>query len=169
VLVRWARYSNCLLDEAVWVARYVKDHYPAEKFEETFLGLVSGYWSRGIDISTPRGIIKALESVFSPGSLEHIMEGSIQSENKERVVETTLSIGAFGAPWISAINTNGERRDWFGNDRWHQIFHHIGIPFTPITIIQSDMGEQIYSIYYADQIIRLLIPGLRQFCVTKRY
>jgi glutathione S-transferase kappa 1 len=45
-----------------------------------------------------------------------------------------MRVGAFGAPWISAINAEGERRDWFGNDRWHQIFHHLGVPFTPLSI-----------------------------------
>lgn len=96
--------------------------------------MVSGYWSKGIDISSTGGIAKALEGVFSPDDLEHIMKGSVEAENKKRVVDTTMRVGAFGAPWISAINAEGERRDWFGNDRWHQIFHHLGVPFTPLSI-----------------------------------
>jgi glutathione S-transferase kappa 1 len=130
-----------LFDEAVRVARYVKDHYSADKFEETFLGLVSGYWSKGVDISTSEGIIEALEGVFPKEDLRHVMERSVKSENKKRVVDTTMSVGAFGAPWITAINENGERRDWFGNDRWHQVFHHLGVPFTPITIKQPSRGK----------------------------
>jgi len=126
---------------AVRVARYVKDHYSAEQFEETFLGLVSGYWSKGIDISTTGGIVKSLEGVFSADDLKHIMDGSVEAENKKRVVDTTMSVGAFGAPWISAINAEGERRDWFGNDRWHQIFHHLRVPFAPLTIIQAGLEK----------------------------
>jgi glutathione S-transferase kappa 1 len=103
--------------------------------------LVSGYWSKGIDISTSEGIINALQSVFSAEDLKHIMNGSVEPENKKRVVGTTMSVGAFGAPWISAINANGERRDWFGNDRWHQVFHHLGVSFTPLTILPSDMKK----------------------------
>ena len=119
------------------MARYVKDHFSAVKFEETFLGLVSGYWSKGIDISRPEGIIQALQGVFSQEELTQIMKESVEPKNKKRVVDTTMSVGAFGAPWISAINASGERRDWFGNDRWHQIFHHLGVPFTPLTITSS--------------------------------
>jgi len=116
------------------LARYVKDHYPAEKFEETFLGLVSGYWSKSINISTPEGILKALDGVFPAEDLKEIMRKALTSENKKRVVDTTMSVGAFGAPWITAINMDGERRDWFGNDRWNQVFHHLKVPFTPVTI-----------------------------------
>jgi len=118
----------------VRVARYVKDHYPSEVFDETFFGLASGYWSKGIDISTREGVLEALVGVFSGGDLKEIVEKSLASENKQRVVDTTMSIGAFGAPWITVINKNGERRDWFGNDRWHQIFSFLEVPFTPITI-----------------------------------
>jgi glutathione S-transferase kappa 1 len=83
----------------------------------------------------------ALQGVFSKEDMRHIIEGSVKSENKKRVVDTTMSVGAFGAPWITAINENGERRDWFGNDRWHQVFHHLGVPFTPITIKQPSRGK----------------------------
>lgn len=126
--------SKGLRDKAVRVARYVKDHHSSDKFEETFLALVSGYWSKGIDISTSVGIVKALEAVFSPEELEHVMQESVQSANKKRVIDTTMAVGAFGAPWITAINAHGEKRDWFGNDRWHQVFHHLGSPFTHLAI-----------------------------------
>jgi glutathione S-transferase kappa 1 len=87
-----------------------------------------------MDISSIDGIMKALEGVFSVEDLKQIMKGSVEAENKKRVVDTTMSVGAFGAPWITAINAGGDRRDWFGNDRWHQIFHHLGVPFTPLSI-----------------------------------
>ncbi|KAJ8116856.1 hypothetical protein OPT61_g1803 [Boeremia exigua] len=119
----------------VRVARYVKDKYPAEKFEKTFLGLVSGYWSKGIDISKPEGLVKALDGVFSAGEMEEVIKNSLTPENKKRVVDTTMGVGAFGAPWIVAVNSKGERRDWFGNDRWNQVFYHLGVPFTPVTIL----------------------------------
>jgi glutathione S-transferase kappa 1 len=83
----------------------------------------------------------ALEGVFSKEDLEHIVDGSMKSENKKRVVDTTMSVRAFGAPWITATNKDGERKDWFGNDRWHQVFHHLGVPYTPITIKQASIGK----------------------------
>ena len=75
-----------------------------------------------------------MQDVFSAEDLEHIMQGSAEPENKKRVINTTMAVGAFGAPWITAINANGEKRDWFGNDRWHQVFHHLGVPFTHLAI-----------------------------------
>lgn len=119
------------------MARYVKDHYSAEKFEETFLGLVSGYWGRNINVSKPEGVLNALDGVFPAHEIEEIMKKALSPENKKRVVDTTMAVGAFGAPWITAINRNGEKRDWFGNDRWDQVFHHLRIPYTPVTILPS--------------------------------
>ncbi|KAJ4982801.1 dsba family oxidoreductase [Stagonosporopsis vannaccii] len=118
----------------VRVARYVKDHFSAEQFEATFFGLVAGYWQNGIDISKPEGLSRALDGVFPSEDLESIMKNALTPENKKRVIDTTMSVGAFGAPWITAVNKDGKRRDWFGNDRWDQIFHHLEVPFSPLTI-----------------------------------
>ncbi|KAH8744386.1 glutathione S-transferase [Diaporthe sp. PMI_573] len=119
----------------VRVATWVKDHYPAEKFDQTFPALSVAYWSRGINISTPEGILQALEGVFSPKEINEIMKLAVSPENKKRVVDVTMSTGAFGAPWIVAVNADGLRKDWFGNDRWDQIFYHLGVPFTPVRIV----------------------------------
>ena len=100
--------------------------------------MVSGYWSKGIDISTIEGIRKALDGVFLTEDLERIMHGSVESGNKKRVIETTMAVGAFGAPWITAINAKGQKRDWFGNDRWHQVLQHLDIPFTHLAITRSN-------------------------------
>ena len=58
------------------------------------------------------------------------MKEAVAPENKQRVIELTKSAGAFGAPWIQAVNSKGHRRDWFGNDRWDQVFYHLEVPFT---------------------------------------
>jgi glutathione S-transferase kappa 1 len=42
---------------------------------------------------------------------------------------------AFGAPWIVVVNGNGERREYFGNDRWDHVFEHLGVPYTPVRIL----------------------------------
>ncbi len=117
------------------VATWVKDHYPSDKFDDTFEALVSGYWGKGINISTTEGIIKALNGIFPPPELEKILKNAVTPENKKRVVDQTLSAGAFGAPWIVAINSNGEKKDWFGNDRWDQVFAHLDVPYKPVSII----------------------------------
>jgi glutathione S-transferase kappa 1 len=62
----------------------------------------------------------------------------VTPENKRRVVELTMSAGAFGAPWIVAVNGRGESKSWFGNDRWDQVFEHLGVPYTPVRIVPLD-------------------------------
>ncbi|KFY08337.1 hypothetical protein V492_06329 [Pseudogymnoascus sp. VKM F-4246] len=119
----------------VRVATWIKDHYEAEKFEATFEALVSGYWSKGTNVSTTEGIIKALHGIFSEAELEEILKNAVSPENKKRVIDQTLSTGAFGAPWIIAVNSAGERKDWFGNDRWDQVLAHLEVPYKPVSII----------------------------------
>ncbi|PSN66242.1 glutathione S-transferase [Corynespora cassiicola Philippines] len=122
----------------VRVATWIKDHYAAEKFEQTFLALVSGYWSKGIDISKPDGVIQALGHLFSAEEIRDIMKQAMAPENKKRVIDLTMSAGAFGAPWIVALNKQGEKRSWFGNDRWEQIFFHLGVPYSPLRIVPPE-------------------------------
>jgi glutathione S-transferase kappa 1 len=63
------------------------------------------------------------------------LKNAVTSENKQRVVDQTMGAGAFGAPWIVAVNSDGERKAWFGNDRWDQVFAHLGVPYKPVSII----------------------------------
>lgn len=103
--------------------------------------MVSAYWSKGINVSTPEGILKALDGVFSPQEIKEIMQKALTPENKKRVIDLTMSAGAFGAPWIVAVNADGERRDWFGNDRWDQVFYHLKVPYTPVSIIPPEKAK----------------------------
>lgn len=66
------------------------------------------------------------------------MKNAVSPENKQRVIELTMSAKAFGAPWIVAVNSKGERKDWFGNDRWDQVLYHLGVPYTPVQIIPPE-------------------------------
>lgn len=123
------------------VATWIKDHYPPDKFEATFPALASGYWSKGINISTPEGILEALRGIFLPAELTEIMKNAVTPENKKRVVELTMGAGAFGAPWIVAVDGDGERKAWFGNDRWDQVFEHLGVPYTPVRIVPLEESK----------------------------
>lgn len=76
-----------------------------------------------------------MKGIFPDDEIKDIMKKALSPENKKKVVDVTMSAGAFGAPWIVATNSNGERKDWFGNDRWDQVFYHLQVPFTPVSII----------------------------------
>jgi 2-hydroxychromene-2-carboxylate isomerase len=86
-------------------------------------------------VSTSEGVVKALEGIFERAELEEILKSAVTPENKKRVVEQTMGAGAFGAPWIVAVNSEGERKAWFGNDRWDQVFAHLGVPYKPVSIV----------------------------------
>ena len=70
-----------------------------------------------------------------------MMQKAIGPENKQRVIELTKSAGAFGAPWIQAVDSQGHRRDWFGNDRWDQVLYHLEVPFTTTRIFPPEEPE----------------------------
>lgn len=63
------------------------------------------------------------------------MEKAVSPENKKVVIERTKESGAFGAPWIVAVNGDGERKMWFGNDRWDQVLWHLGVPFRGVEVL----------------------------------
>lgn len=63
------------------------------------------------------------------------MQKALEPGNKKRVIDITKSSSAFGAPWIVAINQHGEKRSWFGNDRWDQVLWHLGLPFERVSIL----------------------------------
>jgi len=125
----------------VRVATWIRDHYPSEKFEATFSALAAGYWSKGIDISKPEGVSEVLSVIFPAEELNDIIHKAVTPENKKRVVELTKGVKAFGAPWIVAVNRNGEIREYFGNDRWDHVFDHLGVPYTPVRIIDSGRAK----------------------------
>lgn len=121
--------------QPVRVATWIKDHYDEKRFEATFEALVSGYWGKGINVAKTEGIIEVLKEIFSEAELEEILKNAVSPENKKRVIEQTASAGAFGAPWTIAVNSQGERKDWWGNDRWDQVFAHLEVPYKPVSII----------------------------------
>ena len=76
-------------------------------------------------------------NLFSTSEIESIMKGAIEPENKKAVIDTTKESGAFGAPWIVGVDSEGLKRSWFGNDRWDQVFWHLGVPFEGVKVLES--------------------------------
>jgi glutathione S-transferase kappa 1 len=56
------------------VATWVKDRYPSDIFESVFQGSASGYWSRGIDISTLEAIVQVIPDLVPPKEIEEMMD-----------------------------------------------------------------------------------------------
>lgn len=92
-------------------------------------------------MSTPEGIHKTLDPIFGAQEVDEIMRKALSAENKRRVIEITRGAGAFGAPWIVAVNKKGEQRSWFGNDRWDQVFYHLEVPFTRVGVLSAENAK----------------------------
>ncbi|KAJ5032352.1 uncharacterized protein L3040_008958 [Drepanopeziza brunnea f. sp. 'multigermtubi'] len=119
----------------VRVATYIKSQHSAARFEASFLALAAGYWSKGINISKPEGIIQALSGIFSEEEVREIMQGAVSPANKKLVLDRTRESQAFGAPWIVGVNSEGEKKMWFGSDRWDQVFYHLGVPYKGLEVL----------------------------------
>ena len=86
-------------------------------------------------------MITALNDIFPESEIKDIMEKAVGAENKKVVIERTKESQAFGAPWIVAVNGKGEKRMWFGNDRWDQVFDHLEVPYKPVSIIPPSSSK----------------------------
>lgn len=85
-------------------------------------------------------MLQALSGIFPDQEIEEIMKKALEPENKRRVIEITKESGAFGAPWIVCVDEKGEKREWFGNDRWDQVFWHLGVPFEGVKVLPPGAG-----------------------------
>ena len=113
------------------------------------MALWEAFWGKGINTSTPQGTTQALHQIFTEDDLKHVLEGALTKENKQRVLEVTnhvMNQGAFGAPWFTVINAKGETAQIWGNDRWDHVFHHLKIPYQPLTILAPPSTEKASKI-----------------------
>ncbi|KAF2179946.1 hypothetical protein K469DRAFT_593969, partial [Zopfia rhizophila CBS 207.26] len=77
----------------------------------------------------------ALDGVFSSQEIKKIMKKATTPLNKKRVVDITIGVGAFSAPWIIAVNKYSKRKDWFGNNYRDQVFYYLEVPYRPLHIV----------------------------------
>lgn len=99
---------------------YVKETYPKEKFEIAFKELWIGMWELNLDLSDPELLQRTLSKHFPDEEVKGILEATKTREYKQKLLENTqraVDRGAFGAPWIWAVNEKGEQEPFFGSDR----------------------------------------------------
>lgn len=99
---------------------YVKEHYPAEKFESSFLELWVCLWREHRDISKPDQLANALLRHFSRKEVDCILAEAATSKYKQALKDKTKFLvdrGAFGAPWYLVRNSQGRTEPFFGSDR----------------------------------------------------
>src|ERR1700745_3093189 len=100
---------------------YIKDKYPQERFEETFLTLWEHISYKHVDISKPENMAALLASNNYTGEeIRSILAAASSPEYKQALTNKTqeaLDKGAFGAPWFWVRNKKGKEEPFFGSDR----------------------------------------------------
>lgn len=100
---------------------YIKNNYPREKFETTFLSLSEWMYHKNIDISKPEKLSDLLQSHgFSDEEIKKILAAASTPEYKQALTANTqkaLDLGAYGAPWFWVRNKDGLEEPFFGSDR----------------------------------------------------
>lgn len=100
---------------------YIKDNFPRELYEQTFVALSDYMYHRGVDISKQEGLKGLLaDQGFSAEEITDILAAPSTPKYKQALLENTqkaLDQGAFGAPWFQVRNSKGQVEPFFGSDR----------------------------------------------------
>lgn len=100
---------------------YIKQNYPRERFETTFLSLWEWMYYKGIDISKPENMAELLRTHgYTLQEIESTLAAAKSREYKEALTANTqkaLDQGAYGAPWFWVRNKEGKEEPFFGSDR----------------------------------------------------
>ncbi|VBB86955.1 Putative protein of unknown function [Podospora comata] len=136
----------------------IKSKFPPETLDQTLLYLFHIFWSPpNLNLTVPENLKSTLLAVpegfsgptandvkkkklFSAEQVEEIMKGAQAEEFKGKLKKTTdeaLERGAFGAPWIWATNDKGEGEPFFGSDRFHFVYKHLGLPYRDVEVLAN--------------------------------
>jgi glutathione S-transferase kappa 1 len=101
----------------------VKEKFPQEVFEKTWISLFHCMWVDHVNITVLDSLGESLKQTgfFSRSDIECIVRASGEKEWKDNLMANTkkaLDQGAFGAPWHWVKNSEGEQEPFFGSDRW---------------------------------------------------
>ncbi|KAJ0161867.1 Glutathione S-transferase kappa 1 [Colletotrichum tanaceti] len=145
------------------VLHVIKVRYPEAVYLTAWHWLLHCFWEPpALDLTKPDVLAKALADaparyppgddaegrLFSEAEVRKILEGAATQEAKDAVKATTqeaVDRGAFGAPWLWAVNDAGKGEPFFGSDRFHFVYDHLGVPYQDIAILppQKSIGAKL--------------------------
>ena len=106
---------------------YIKANYPEPVFLAAMHHLFEQFWTPPHANLTKddvlRGVLAGVEDgkgskVFGEAEVESIMKGREETKDVlKKETEKAVELGAFGAPWIWAVNAEGKGEAFFGSDR----------------------------------------------------
>lgn len=131
---------------------YIQQTYPPAKFEAALLHLFQKFWAPpNENLTVPDTLRQALAEVpdpaegkekklFTENEVEKIMQAAQTKPVKDLLTQTTqeaLDRGAFGAPWIWAVNDQGKGEPFFGSDRFHFLYKFLGVPYREVELLPA--------------------------------
>jgi 2-hydroxychromene-2-carboxylate isomerase len=105
--------------------------------------LFTAFWVDGKPVHSPEVIRQVLASVIGRERVEQILKNSESGEVRELLRRNTQDVfedGAFGIPWILAVNSAGQRQPFWGFDRLGLLAEFLGLP-RPALLSESVPGN----------------------------
>ncbi|KAK3904378.1 glutathione S-transferase kappa 1 [Staphylotrichum tortipilum] len=136
------------------VLHHLKTSHPTA-FLPTLHFFFHTFWSPpNPDLTTPAAVAAALASMprnftgagtgegrmFTDEQIKAIVEAAGGAEMKDvlkKVTGEALGRGAFGAPWLWVTNGEGQGEPFFGSDRFHFVWEHLGLPYNDVTLLPA--------------------------------
>ncbi|OBR14183.1 DSBA-like thioredoxin domain-containing protein [Colletotrichum higginsianum IMI 349063] len=140
------------------VLHVIKSSYPEAVYQTAWHWLLHCFWEPPtLNLTKPDVLDQALADtpaqypqvgaggrLFSEAEVRKILEGAATQEAKDAVKARTqeaIERGAFGAPWFWAVNDAGKGEPFFGSDRFHFLYDHLGVPYQDIAILPPQKSK----------------------------
>ncbi|KAI9905021.1 hypothetical protein N3K66_001550 [Trichothecium roseum] len=128
---------------------FVKANFPAPVFLAAMHHLFESFWAPPhANLTVDEVLREALAGVrlpsgggpvFGAGEVGAIMDGREAMKGVLRAeTERAVELGAFGAPWIWAVNADGKGEAFFGSDRFNHVYKYLGVPFQDVALLPPD-------------------------------
>nr|XP_036586571.1 dsba family oxidoreductase [Colletotrichum truncatum]KAF6797128.1 dsba family oxidoreductase [Colletotrichum truncatum] len=139
---------------------YIKKNYPFSTYQTTWHWVLHCFWEPPHrNITKPDVLVKvladapqqypapqgAVAKLFSEADVKKIMEGATSQDIKDALKSKTqeaIDRGAFGAPWLWAVNDQGAAEPFFGSDRFHFLYDFLGVPYQDIAILAPGTSKK---------------------------
>jgi glutathione S-transferase kappa 1 len=119
--------SMSLTTSPLRALHFIKANYSTSVFIDTMEFFFRSMWTPPNANLTKDDELAALLSkakdaqgklVFTDGDVGKIMDGRVEMKDVlKKETEKVVGLGAFGAPWLVAVNGKGEEDVFFGSDR----------------------------------------------------
>ncbi|PGH27948.1 hypothetical protein AJ80_00202 [Polytolypa hystricis UAMH7299] len=124
---------------------YIKEHYPTERFEQTWLSFWQYLFVKNVDTSKPEVLAEIFaEHKFSEQEIKDILAAASDPKYKQALTDNTqkaLDRGAYGAPYYWVRNSKGEEEPFFGSDRFPIMWKFLDLPVSEPTIKSATSGD----------------------------